>query len=286
MTPKLKIATQKKGRLSEGSLKLLSDCGIRISSGPSKLRASASGFPIEVLFLRDDDIPQYVQDGVADLGILGENEVLEQGKNVSVIERLGFSKCRLSLAIPKEFEYLGAQWFQGRKVATSYPNITQEYLIKKGVNADIEYIGGSVEVAPSIGLAEGICDLVSSGSTLITNGLKEVEVILKSEAVMIKNQNLSEEQEALIEKLLFRIQAVRRAKNTKYILLNAPDDRVDAITQILPGIKAPTVMPLAEKGWSSMHSVVDEADFWDIIDELKAAGAQGILVCPIEKMIV
>lgn len=284
-TERLKIAIQKKGRLNEGSLKLLKECGIGFSNGGGRLKASASGFPLDLLFLRDDDIPQYVQDGVADIGILGENEVLEKAKDVDIIERLGFSKCRLSLALPKEIEYTGPAWFAGKKIATSYPKITKDFLTENGVDAEIEYIGGSVEIAPGIGLAEGICDIVSSGSTLFSNGLKEVEVILKSEAVMVVGRDLNSEKQALLDQLRFRLSAVQAAKSNKYIMLNAPNDKVEKISQLLPGIKAPTVTPLAEAGWSSMQSVVNEGAFWEIIDELKLAGAEGILVVPIEKMI-
>ena len=281
----LKIAVQKKGRLSEGSLKLLKESGIKISNGTGKLIAKASNFPVELLFLRDDDIPQYVQDGVADIGILGENEVLEKAKSVNVIERLGFSKCRLSLALPKGVQYNGIQFFNGKKIATSYPVITANYFKAKGIEAEIEEISGSVEIAPGIGLADGICDLVSTGSTLLMNGLSEAEVILKSEAVLIANKNLDEAKQQLLEKLLFRIKAVQTGKGNRYILLNAPNEKLDAIAALLPGMKSPTVMPLIDAGWSSVQSVISENEFWDVIDQLKALGAQGILIVPIEKMV-
>jgi ATP phosphoribosyltransferase len=283
---RLKIAIQKKGRLSDDSLKLLRECGISVGSSTGKLQAQATDFPVDLLFLRDDDIPQYVQDGVADIGMLGENEVLEKDKNVQIIERLGFSKCRLSLALPKESDYTGPTWFSGKKIATSYPNVTRKFLETHNVDTEIEYIGGSVEIAPSIGLADGICDIVSSGSTLFTNGLKEVEVILKSEAVMICSTALSPEKKAILDRLQFRLQSVQNAKNNKYILLNAPNNKIEQISKILPGIKSPTVTALAEEGWSALQSVVDERKFWDVIEELRAAGAEGILIVPIDKMIL
>ena len=282
----LKIAVQKKGRLHEGTMKLLRSCGLSVSNGPGKLKAVATNFPAEILFLRDDDIPQYVQDGVADLGIVGENELLEKDKQVQLIERLGFSKCRLSLAIPREAEYEGLAWFEGKKIATSYPRITASFLADNGVSAATEEIGGSVEIAPGIGLAEGICDLVSTGSTLLTNGLKEVETVLRSEAVMVACKELSPAKQEVLDKLRFRINSVRTAGNNKYVLLNAPNDKIEVISNMLPGMKSPTVMPLAEAGWSSMHSVIGEDVFWEVIDQLKDAGAQGILIVPIEKMVV
>jgi ATP phosphoribosyltransferase len=283
---KLKIAVQKSGRLSEKSLELLKECGIKLSNGDRKLKTEASNFPIEVLFLRDDDIPQYVEQGVADIGILGENEVWEKDKNVSIVEKLGFAGCKLSLAIPKDENYTDLNYFEGKRVATSYPKIIGNFFKSKNLNVEIEEIGGSVEIAPGIGLADGIFDIVSTGSTLLMNGLKEVEVVTKSEAVLISNPNLPENKKLILEKLLFRIRAVRNSSENKYILLNAPNESIDAISKILPGMKSPTILPLAEEGWSSIHSVVKEDQFWDIIDQLKEKGAQGILVVPIEKMIL
>lgn len=282
---KLRIAIQKSGRLSEKSLKLLADCGIRVNNG-GKLKADAANFPLEVLFLRDDDISQYVEEGVADVGMLGENTVIEKGKDVEVVRQLGFAKCRLSLAVSKEVNYTGTSWFEGKKVATSYPEILGQYFKQKGVNATIEVISGSVEIAPGIGLAEGICDIVSTGSTLLANGLKEVEQVMTSQAVLIANPNLPSEKRALLESILFRMNAVQKASENKYILLNAPNDKLKEITEVLPGMKSPTILPLAEEGWSSLHSVVKEDEFWEVIDKLKSLGAEGILVCPIEKMIL
>lgn len=281
----LKIAVQKSGRLNEKSLNLLSECGIKVQKG-GKLMSTASNFPLEVFYLRDDDIPQYVAEGVADIGIVGENEYLEKAETVDIINRPGFSRCRLSLAIKREEEYSGLEWFEGKKIATSYPVILGNYLKEKGVKAEIEEISGSVEIAPSIGLAEGIFDIVSTGSTLLANGLKEVEVVLKSEALLIANPTLSDEKKALLDKVLFRIKAANAAKQNKYILLNAPNEKLDEIMNLLPGMRSPTVMPLADEGWSSVHSVIKEDDFWEVIDQLKEKGAEGILVCPIEKMIV
>lgn len=286
MQTKLKIAIQKSGRLSESSLKLLKECGIDIDNGLNKLRAEASNFPLEIFFLRDDDIPQYVEDKVADLGIVGENVLLEKGKNLDIVDRLGFGKCRLSLAIPKDQAFGSLKDLQGKRIATSYPSLLSGYMAERDVSAEIHEISGSVEIAPGIGLADAVCDLVSSGSTLFTNGLKEVEVILKSEAVLVANRALADEQQKLLSQLLFRIRAVRKAKNNKYILLNAPNDRLKAICDILPGMKSPTILPLAEENWSSVHSVVEENKFWEIIEKLKGEGAQGILVVPIEKMIL
>ena len=281
----LRIAIQKKGRLSDDSLKLINECGIKVNNGTGKLKASATNFPMEFLFLRDDDIPGYVQDGIADIGIVGANESAEKDKAVEWVKHLGFSKCRLSLAIDKNEEYNGIQDFEGKSLATSYPKILGDYLKSKGVNADIHEITGSVEIAPSIGLAYGICDIVSSGSTLLSNGLKEVEVIFKSEAVLLATPNLTAEKQAILDRLIFRINAVQAAKNNKYILLNAPNNKIQEIIKILPGMKSPTVLPLAMEGWSSVHTVIQEDDFWQIIEELKLAGAEGILVVPIEKMI-
>lgn len=282
---KLKIAIQKSGRLSEKSLALIEESGIKLVQGKRKLISTASNFPIEILYLRDDDIPQYVQDGVADIGIVGENEVLEKNKKVDIAERLGFAKCRLSLAIPQDLNYTGIDFFNGKRIATSYAGILGRYLTEKGVQADIEEIGGSVEIAPGIGLADGIFDIVSSGGTLVSNRLKEVEVVLKSEAIIIKTQNLAPEKQAILNELTFRMEAVRKSRSNKYILLNAPNNNIEKIATILPGMKSPTVMPLATKGWSSIHSVVNENDFWEIIGKLKELGAEGILVIPIEKMI-
>lgn len=283
---KLRIAIQKSGRLHDDSIKLLKECGIDINNGVNKLKTEASNFPLEVFFLRDDDIPQYVEDGVADIGIVGENVIIEKGRPVRIAEKLGFGKCRLSLAIPKSAEYNGVQDMDKLRIATSYPVILQKFLDEHKITAEIHEISGSVEIAPGIGLADAICDLVSSGSTLFMNGLKEVQVILKSEAALISSNSLTAEQDALLQKLLFRIQAVKKAKNNKYVLLNAPNDKLDEIIKLLPGMKSPTVLPLAEEGWSSVHSVLNENAFWDIIENLKAAGAQGILVVPIEKMIM
>ena len=282
----LKIAVQKSGRLSEKSLQLLADCGIKISNGERRLKAVSPNFPIEVLFLRDDDIPQYVEEGVADAGILGENEVWEKDKNITVVKKLGFASCRLSLAVPKDANYTGPQYFSGKKVATSYPVILQRFFNENNLDTAIETISGSVEIAPAIGLADGIFDIVSTGSTLQINGLKEVEVVTKSEAVLISNPNLSAEKQQILDKLLFRIQSVKNAAENKYILLNAPDVALPEIIKILPGMKSPTVLPLAEEGWSSIHSVIREDAFWDIIDQLKALGAEGILVTNVEKMIL
>lgn len=282
----LKIAIQKSGRLSENSKKLLEECGIKFSNGTSVLKTTARNFPVELLFLRDDDIPQYVEQQVADIGILGENVVLEKNKDVTVIEQLGFAQCRLSMAIPKEEKYEGLSHFMNKKIATSYPHILTDFLKKNNITAEIEEISGSVEIAPGIGLANAVCDIVSSGSTLLTNGLHEVETILRSQAVIIGNKNLSEEKQAILTRLLFRIRAVKNAKENKYILLNAPQAALSKICSILPGMKSPTILPLVEKGWFSLHSVVKEDEFWDRIDQLKAAGAEGILVIPIEKMIL
>lgn len=282
----LKLAIQKSGRLYDDSVKLLKECGIDIANGVNKLKAEASNFPLEIFFLRDDDIPQYVEDAVADIGFVGENVVLEKAKQVTIVQPLGFGKCRLSIAIPKQENYVDANYLQHKKIATSYPIILQNFLSKANITAEIHEISGSVEIAPSIGLAGAVCDLVSSGSTLFMNGLKEVETILKSEAVLIKNNTLSTEKQAILNKLLFRIGAVRKAKNNKYILLNAPNNKVNEIISLLPGMKSPTVLPLAKEGWSSVHSVLNENEFWDIIEQLKNAGAEGILVVPIEKMIM
>ncbi len=283
---KLKIAIQKSGRLAENSHKLLQECGIKFSNGTSVLKTAAVNFPVEILFLRDDDIPQYVEQQVADIGILGENMVYEKNKDVRIMEKLGFAQCRLSLAIPREDNFTGLDYFNNKKVATSYPRLLSEYFEKNGIKAEIEEIGGSVEIAPGIGLANAVCDIVSSGSTLLTNGLREVITILKSQAVIIGTKKMSAEKQEILNKLLFRIRAVKSAKENKYILLNAPESSIPAICKILPGMKSPTILPLAEKGWCSLHSVVREDEFWERIAQLKAAGAEGILVIPIEKMIL
>jgi ATP phosphoribosyltransferase len=282
----LKIAIQKKGRLSENSEKLLEECGIKFSNGLSVLKTTARNFPVELLFLRDDDIPQYVEQQVADIGIIGENMVYEKNKDVEIIESLGFASCRLSLAIPKEESYPGPEYFMNKKVATSYPKILTGFFLKHNIKAEIEEISGSVEIAPGIGLADAICDIVSSGSTLLTNGLHEVETILKSQAVIIASKNLSKAKKEILKRLLFRIRSVINAKENKYILLNAPLSAVEKICSILPGMKSPSIIPLVNEGWCSMHSVVKEDQFWERIDQLKEAGAEGILVVPIEKMIL
>jgi ATP phosphoribosyltransferase len=282
---KLRIAIQKSGRLHEDSMRLLKECGMDISNGGNKLKSSAANFPLEVYFLRDDDIPQYVEDAVADAGIVGENVVYEKKKEVEVLEQLGFGKCRLSLAVGRN-EVFQKSALNGKRIATSYPVLLQQYLDNNKITAEIHEISGSVEIAPGIGLADAICDLVSSGSTLLTNGLKEAETILNSQAVLIQNKQLSPQKLKLLQRLQFRIRSVKKAKNNKYILLNAPDDKLNQIISLLPGMKSPTVLPLAEPGWHSVHSVIDENDFWNIIEQLKDAGAQGILVVPIEKMII
>ncbi len=282
----LRIAIQKSGRLSEDSIALFKECGIKFDVGKNKLMSPSRNFDAEFLFLRDDDIPGYVEDGVADLGIVGKNVLVETGKNVDYIKELGFSKCRLSLAVPREVEYDNVTFFEGKNIATSYPNLLNQYLEQHKVTAHIHEISGSVEIAPSIGLADGVCDIVSSGGTLLSNGLKEVEVIFKSEAVFIGNKSLSSEKKTLLDKILFRINAVQAAQAYKYILLNAPNDKLQQIIDIMPGMKSPTVMPLAKEGWSSVHSVLKESDFWENIEAMRNAGAEGILVVPIEKMIV
>ncbi|WP_339865651.1 ATP phosphoribosyltransferase [uncultured Algoriphagus sp.] len=282
----IRIAVQKSGRLSDDSLSLIKECGIKFYNGTGKLKSTSTNFPIEFLFLRDDDIPGYVADGVADLGIVGQNEVVEKDKNVTTMKALGFSKCRLSLAVAKGQEYTGVEFFEGKNIATSYPKILGDYLKSQNINADIHEISGSVEIAPSIGLAEGICDIVSSGSTLMMNGLKEVEEIFKSEAVLIANNDLPEWKKEIAEKLLFRINAVQKGKSSKYVLLNAPNESIEKITNLIPGMRSPTILPLAQEGWSSVHSVLNEDQFWENIEELRAAGAEGILVVPIEKMIL
>ena len=282
----LRIAVQAKGRLYDETMMLLSETGIKLESGKRLLLLPAKNFPLEVLFLRDDDIPQSVADGAADIGIVGENEYAEKKKNALITKRLGFSKCRLSLAIPKEVDYKDINWFNGKVIATSYPEILTDFLNEKNVKADIHIITGSVEIAPSIGLADAIFDIVSSGSTLITNHLKEVEVLMKSEALLISNPNLSDEKKAILEELLFRIESVQVAEDKKYVLMNVPTENIEKIIEVLPGMKSPTIMPLAKEGWNSLHAVIDEKRFWDIIGKLKSLGAEGILVIPIEKMIL
>jgi ATP phosphoribosyltransferase len=283
---KLRIAIQKSGRLSEKSLELLKEAGISLNNGSRKLRSVAQSFPLEVIYLRDDDIPRYVEDGVAHIGIVGENEYAEKECDVDLLERLGFARCRLSIAIPKSEPYRGLEEMQGKRIATSYPVILGKYLSEHGIRADVHLLSGSVELAPSIGIADAIFDIVSSGSTLISNGLKEVETVMRSEAVIIANRRIGKEETGLLEDLLFRIRSVLAATNNKYILLNAPNEKLQEIIRIIPGMKSPTVMPLAEEGWSSVHSVLSENTFWEVIDRLKELGAQGILVIPIEKMIV
>lgn len=282
---RLRIAVQKTGRLSESSVGVLKKCGIKFGNGMGKLRSTAGNFPLEILFLRDDDIPQYVEDGVADVGIVGENVVLEKRCAVETVERLGFGNCRLSIAAPKAFDYKGVRDLQGLRIATSYPNILTHFLEGHSVTADIHPISGSVEIAPSIGLADAVCDLVSSGSTLFSNGLKEVETILNSEALLIRRKVLEKEAEEILAKLLFRIRAGIAAEQNKYVLLNAPNERLERIVALLPGMRSPSVLPLAESGWSSVHSVIGENDFWDVVEKLKEEGAEGILVLSIDQMI-
>jgi ATP phosphoribosyltransferase len=283
---KLKIAIQKSGRLYDDSVRLLKDCGIDLKNGVNKLKAECDNFPMEVYFLRDDDIPQYVEDAVADIGIVGENVLYEKNKKTVIVEQLGFGKCRLSVAVGRGETYEGVEYLNGKRIATTYPELVRQFLDKNGIRAEIHEISGSVEIAPGIGLADAIVDLVSSGSTLFMNGLKEVETILRSQAVLVRNERLGLDQQQLLERFLFRIRAVKKARNNKYVLLNAPNDKLPEIIQLLPGMKSPTVLPLAEPGWSSVHSVLSENDFWEIIERLKDAGAQGILVVPIEKMVI
>lgn len=283
---KIKIAIQKSGRLFEDSLQLLKECGLKVDSSNGKLKSVVSNFPMEVLFLRNSDIPQYVEDGVVDIGIVGENLLIEENSKLKTLMKLNFSKCRVSLAVPKNSKIKSVKDFEGKKIATSYPNTVSSYLKKNNVKAEIHTISGSVEVAPTLGLADGICDIVSSGNTLFMNGLKELEVILKSEAVLVKSKNISQDKKKILDKLVFRMKSVLMAKNSKYILLNAPNEAIEKISGILPGMKSPTVLPLAESGWSSIHSVISEEQFWENIDALKIAGAQGILIVPIEKMVI
>ena len=283
---KLRIAIQKSGRLNEDSLRMIKDCGISIDNGKDQLKASARNFPLEVFYLRNGDIPQYLRDGVVDIAIIGENVLIEKGEDISFVERLGFSKCKVSLAVPKDVDYPGMTYFSNRRIATSYPNTVKKYLSENGIEPEIHLINGSVEIAPNIGLADGICDIVSSGSTLFKNNLKEVEVLLTSEAVLAVSPMISEEAQQILDKLQFRIKSVLKGRNSKYVLLNAPNDKLEAIINVLPGMRSPTVLPLAQEGWSSVHSGIDKKQFWEIIDELKEKGAEGILVCPIEKMVL
>lgn len=282
----LRIAVQAKGRLYEETMTMLTESSIKIESGKRTLLVQAKNFPVEILYLRDDDIPQAVASGIADVGVVGENEFVEKGEDADVIKRLDFSKCRLSLAIPKAIDYKGVEWFNGKKIATSYPEILKDFLKKNNIDAEIHVITGSVEIAPGIGLADCIFDIVSSGGTLVSNNLKEVEIVMKSEALMIGNKNLSDDKRAILNELLFRFDSYKNAEGKKYIILNIPNDKIDDVRKLLPGMKAPTVTPLAAEGWSSMHSVIEEKTFWDIISQLKALGAEGILVVPIEKMIL
>lgn len=286
MKKKLHIAVQKSGRLHDDSLKLLKDCGISIDNGKDQLKAAAKNFPMEVFYLRNGDIPQYLRDGVVDIAIIGENLLVEKGEGIDITERLGFSTCKVSIAVPKDANYEGIQSLGGKKIATSYPNTVKKFLAEKGVEADLHIINGSVEIAPNIGLSDAICDIVSSGSTLFKNNLKEVEVLFRSEAVLAAGPSLDSEKQALLDKLQFRIQSVLKGRRSKYILMNVPNDSIDTISSILPVLKSPTIMPLAESGWSSLHSVIDEGTFWEVIDQLKAAGAQDLLICPIEKMVL
>ncbi|HEY0740758.1 MAG TPA: ATP phosphoribosyltransferase [Chryseosolibacter sp.] len=285
MQTPLRIAIQKSGRLQEGSLDLLKESGLSISNGKDQLKTIARNFPVEVLFLRDDDIPQYIEDKVADIGIVGENILIEKRRKNELVKRLDFAKCRLAIAIPRTENYTGISWLNGKNIATSYPNIVKDFLAKNKIDAGIHEISGSVEIAPGIGLADAICDIVSTGSTLLSNGLKEVELVINSEAVIIASPDLDREKRIILNKLLFRIEAVQKAKNNKYILLNCPNSAIENITAVIPGMKSPTIIPLTREGWSSLHSVVDENDFWEKIDLLKSFGAEGILVVPIEKMI-
>ena len=282
----LRIAVQSKGRLFDDTMNLLSEADIKVSASKRTLLVQSSNFPLEVLYLRDDDIPQSVASGVADIGIVGENEFVERGENAQIIDRLGFSKCRLSLAIPKKIDHPGLQWFNGKKIATSYPNILRNFMQQNGIKADIHVITGSVEISPGIGLADGIFDIVSSGSTLVSNNLAEVEVVMKSEALLIGNWNMDEEKHQILNEMLFRFEAVRSAQDKKYVMMNAPKSKVKEITDVLPGIKSPTIIPLADDEWCSIHTVLDEKRFWEIIGKLKELDAQGILVTPIEKMIL
>ena len=283
---KLKIAIQKSGRLHDNSLKLLKDCGLSVNNGKDQLKVAIPNYPMEILYLRNSDIPQYLEDGIVDIAIIGENLLIEKQKQVAIIEKLGFSKCRVALAVPKSVEMDELAYFEGKKIATSYPNTLNAFLIQNNIKAEVHIISGSVEIAPSIGLADGICDIVSSGSTLFKNGLRETQVILKSEAVLAKSLQLDTDKERLLDKLLFRMQAVLRAKTTQYVLMNVPNSKIAEVSAILPVLKSPTVLPLAEKGWSSLHSVIEEEQFWNVIDALKNAGAEGILIIPIDKIVL
>ncbi|MAU26978.1 MAG: ATP phosphoribosyltransferase [Muricauda sp.] len=282
----IRIAIQKSGRLNEDSLRILKECGIAIDNGKDQLKATARNFPLEVFYLRNSDIPQYLVDGVVDIAIIGENLLVEKGGSIRVVEKLGFSKCRVSLAVPKSEKYASLEYFQGKKIATSYPNTVQQFFDQRGITADLHVINGSVEIAPNIGLADAICDIVSSGSTLFKNNLKEVEVLLASEAVLAASPKISAERSAILDKLVFRLKSVLKARQNRYVLMNVPNDKLKEVTAILPGMRSPTVLPLAEKGWSSVHTVINKDTFWEVIDELKSAGAEGILVCPIEKMVL
>lgn len=283
---RIRIGIQKSGRLLEDSLKILKDCGISIDNGKDQLKAQARNFPMEVFYLRNGDIPQYLKDGVVDIAIIGENILVEKGDEITVVEKLGFSKCKVSLAVPKSHNYQGLTDFQGKRIATSYPNTVTKFMNEKGVKADLHIITGSVEIAPNIGLADGICDIVSSGSTLFKNNLKEVEVLLESEAVLAVSPRINQEGKEILKKLQFRIQSVLQARKSRYVLMNVPNDKLDSVIEILPGMRSPTVLPLAEEGWSSVHTVINKDTFWEVIDELKKVGAEGILVCPIEKMVL
>ena len=282
----LSLAVQKSGRLSDRSLAFIEACGISYSSNKTRLKSTAYNFPLDILYLRDDDIPKYVADGVADIGIVGENVFAEKGEDLTIVERMGFSKCRLSLAVPQNAPYTGIEDLAGQRIATSYPRLLGNYLASRGVTAEIHEISGSVEIAPSIGLADAVCDIVSSGSTLLSNGLREVETIFRSEAVLISAPSLSPEKQAILDRLLFRIRAALRAETYKYVVMNVPNEAIERVTALIPGMKSPTVTPLAESGWSSLHSVLQEDDFWEVIEKLRQAGAQGILVIPVEKMIL
>jgi len=282
---KLRLAIQKSGRLNQDSLKLLADCGIKIDNGKDQLKVDVDNFPIEILFVRNSDIPQYLDEGTVDIAIIGENLLVEKPKRIEVVEKLGFSKCRVSLAVPKDVSYDSVSFFEGKRIATSYPNTLSSFLKEHKIDAEIHTIGGSVEIAPNIGLADGICDIVSSGNTLFKNGLKETQTILKSQAVLVKSMKITDQQQAVLDKLVFRVQAVIRAKNFKYILMNVPDDRIKEVSEVLPVLKSPTVLPLTKTGWSSLHSVIDANQFWEVIDELKSAGAEDILIVPIDKMV-